>query len=73
MAWVSSFKKCYKQVHGHIIEIPIYYPRSPPLSGTSFSSTWVFSDRSLNMGGGGGAPIFSQASKGGPLSFSQGQ
>ena len=36
-------------------------------------------DRSLNMGGGGPEdfqgwpPIFSQASKGGPLSFSRGQ
>ena len=40
----------------------------------------VLRDRSLNMGGGGGpedfqggSPIFSQASKGGALSFSGGQ
>ena len=44
-----------------------------------FGSSKYLRDRSLNMGGGGpedfqgGPPIFSQASKGGPLSFSRGQ
>ena len=46
---------------------------------TDISVEYIIRDRSLNMGGGGpedfqgGPPIFSQASKGGPLSFSRGQ